>query len=109
MFYFRTRKKIKRQRKIRRRSTTERNPEEKEGLPRPIYNKAPDFKRFCRQVIKTIADNVQEPTFQKVRMYQEIWYLISKYNIPVDDHDVDIVILIDDLCKDDENLTEEKT
>ena len=107
MCYFRTRKKIKRQRKIRRRSTTERNPEEKEELPRPIYNKAPDFKRFCRQVIKTIADNVQEPTFQKVRMYQEIWYLISKYNIPVDDHDVDIVILIDDLCKDDENLTDE--
>jgi len=101
----RPRKKLAKKRKLRRRSTTERYSEE--GQNSPSYDNSPDFKSFCRQVIRTIAENVQELNFQKVTMYQEIWYLISKYNIPVKDHDVDIVILIDDLCKDDENLTKE--
>ena len=36
-----------------------------------------------------------------VSLYQEIWYLINKYNIPVSDHDHDIVILIDNICRGD--------
>ena len=34
-----------------------------------------------------------------VSLYQEIWYLVNKYNIPVTDHDQDIVILIDNICR----------
>ena len=32
---------------------------------------------------------------------QEIWYLVSKFSIPVVDSDTDILILIDDICRDD--------
>ena len=34
-----------------------------------------------------------------VSLYQEIWYLVNKYSIPVTDHDQDIVILIDNICR----------
>ena len=32
---------------------------------------------------------------------QEIWFLVSKFSIPVVDSDTDILILIDDICRDD--------
>ena len=55
-----------------------------------------------------MADNLDHDRFRKVSMYQEIWYLISKYNIPVNDHETDIVILIDKLCKeDDDNMVDD--
>ena len=44
----------------------------------------------------TLADQLSVRT---VSLYQEIWYLINKYNIPVTDHDQDIVILIDIICR----------
>ena len=88
-------------RKIRRRSTTTERYFEAEG-----GSVEPDYKRFCRQVIKTLADNLKQDMFKKVSMYQEIWYLISKYNIPLTDHSSDIVILIDKLCKEDGGATE---
>ena len=75
-----------------RRSTTERYP------PTP---REPDYKKFCRQVIRTIAENAEGDNFLKVSMYQEIYYLISKYNIPVDNHQTDIVFIVDKLCKND--------
>ena len=37
-------------------------------------------------------------------MYQEIYYLISKYNIPVQDPATDIVFIIDKLCKNDGSM-----
>ena len=37
-------------------------------------------------------------------MYQEIYYLLSKHNIPLDDHQTDIVFIIDKLCKNDGSL-----
>ena len=49
-------------------------------------------------MIRSITDSVTGDNFHKVTMYQDIWYLVSKYNIPVEDHSVDIVILIDELC-----------
>ena len=60
---------------------------------------------FCDLVIRTITDSVSSENFQKVTMYQDIWYLISKYNIPVEDHSVDIIILIDELCNKKEDET----
>jgi hypothetical protein len=56
---------------------------------------------FCDKVIRTITDSVNAENFQKVTMYQDIWYLVSKYNVPVEDHSVDIVVLIDELCNGD--------
>ena len=37
-------------------------------------------------------------------MYQEIYYLISKYNIPVQDPATDIVFIIDKLCQNDGSM-----
>ena len=50
-----------------RRSTTERYPEDDE-------KNQPDYKKFCRQVIRTIAANADGDNFRKVSMYQEIYY-----------------------------------
>ena len=36
-----------------------------------------------------------------IMILQEIWYLVSKFSIPVVDSDTDILILIDDICRDD--------
>ena len=80
-----------------RRSTTERYPELEE------INQ-PDYKKFCRLVIRTIAANADGDNFLKVSMYQEIYYLISKYNIPVQDPATDIVFIIDKLCRKDGSM-----
>ena len=56
------------------------------------------LKEFCDKVVRSITDSVTGDNFHKVTMYQDIWYLVSKYNIPIEDHSVDIVILIDELC-----------
>ena len=68
--------------------------------PAPVYPTSPPYKlkEFCDKVIRSITDSVTGDNFHKVTMYQDIWYLVSKYNIPVEDHSVDIVILIDELC-----------
>ena len=43
-----------------------------------------------------------------VSLYQEIWYLINKYSIPVTDHDLDIVILIDNICRGDTGIKKQQ-
>ena len=52
-------------------------------------------------MIRTIAANANGDNFLKVSMYQEIYYLISKYHIPVQDPATDIVFIIDKLCRND--------
>ena len=94
--YFRYHRRPLKRRKLRR-STTERYPEDDE-------KNQPDYKKFCRQVIRTIAANADGDNFRKVSMYQEIYYLISKYNIPVQDPATDIVFIIDKLCRNDGSL-----
>ena len=83
---------------MRRRSTTtttERNPAARSS----------GLKSFCKQVIRTISESAGGP-FEKVGLYQEIWYLVSKYEVPVGDYDTDIVVLVDQLCRDDASLAE---
>ena len=50
-----------------------------------------------------MATSLEQDHFKQVSMYQDIWYLISKYNIPVPDHDTDIVLIINNLCQDNHN------
>ena len=40
-------------------------------------------------------------SYNDINIVQEIWYLVSKFSIPVVDSDTDILILIDDICRDD--------
>jgi hypothetical protein len=39
-------------------------------------------------------------------MYQQIWYLVAKYEVPISDPADDIVVVVDRLCRDDETLAE---
>ena len=61
------------------------------------------MKNFCRQVLKTMANSLEQDSFNQVSMYQEIWYLVSKYNIQVPNHNTDIVIVVEQLCQDNHN------
>ena len=78
--------------------------EDENPSPAPVYPTSPPNKldEFCDKVIRSITDSVTGDNFHKVAMYQDIWYLVSKYNIPVEDHSIDIVILIDELCNGDD-------
>ena len=58
----------------------------------------PDFAGFCRQISETMSEQLSS-SVRTVSLYQEIWYLVNKYSIPVTDHDQDIVILIDNICR----------
>ena len=86
-------------RKKRRRSTTTTTTTERNVGVRS----EPDLKNFCRQVLRTMANSLEQDSFNQVSMYQEIWYLVSKYNIQVPNHNTDIVIVVEQLCQDNHN------
>ena len=74
-----------------------------EAKPNPT---SPRLKEFCDRVIRTITESLSGENFLKVTMYQDIWFLVAKYDIPVEDHSIDIVVLIDQLCNGDDSQKE---
>ncbi len=76
--------------------------------PQPVYAGAADnLRRFCRAVIGQIASHVaggEEEQLGKVALYQEIWYLVAKYEVPIADPSDDVVVVVDKLCRDDDSL-----
>ena len=67
---------------------------------------ADSLHRFCRAVIGQIASHVAQQELGKVALYQQIWYLVAKYGVPIADPADDIVVVVDRLCHDDETLME---
>jgi hypothetical protein len=76
--------------------------------PQPVYaGPADNLRRFCRAVIGQIASHVaggEEEQLGKVALYQEIWYLVAKYEVPIADPSDDVVVVVDKLCRDDDSL-----
>ncbi len=76
--------------------------------PQPVYAGAADnLRRFCRAVIGQIASHVaggEKDQLGKVALYQEIWYLVAKYEVPIADPSDDVVVVVDKLCRDDDSL-----
>ncbi len=58
-------------------------------------------------MIGQIASHVaggEEEQLGKVALYQEIWYLVAKYEVPIADPSDDVVVVVDKLCRDDDSL-----
>jgi hypothetical protein len=76
--------------------------------PQPVYaGPADNLRRFCRAVIGQIASHVaggEEEQLAKMALYQEIWYLVAKYEVPIADPSDDVVFVVDKLCRDDDSL-----
>jgi hypothetical protein len=76
--------------------------------PQPVYaGPADNLRRFCRAVIGQIASHVaggEEEQLAKVALYQEIWNLVAKYEVPIADPSDDVVVVVDKLCRDDDSL-----
>ncbi len=76
--------------------------------PQPVYaGPADNLRRFCRAVIGQIASHVaggEEEQLGKLALYQEIWYLVAKYEVPIADPSDDVVVVVDKLCRDDDSL-----
>ena len=73
----------------------------------PVYDETANLKSFCREVITRISDSLSKDQFKRVAMYQQIWYLVSKYQITVENPSDDIVVIVDALCKNHESLVDQ--
>ena len=73
----------------------------------PVYDETANLKSFCREVISRISDSLSKDQFKRVAMYQQIWYLVSKYQITVENPSDDIVVIVDALCKNHESLVDQ--
>ena len=73
----------------------------------PVYDETANLKSFCREVISRISDSLSKDQFKRVAMYQQIWYLVSKYQITVENPSDDIVVIVDALCKNHDSLVDQ--
>ena len=81
-------------------------PSPQPNSPRPVYTGAENLRRFCRDVISRMSEHMQQTQLEKVALYQQIWYLVAKYEVPISDPADDIVVVVDKLCRDDDTLME---